>query len=418
MNDNKFTITTCTSGITDVPGFEAAGTACGVRGPLDGRLDVALIYSPYACNAAGVFTQNDIKAAAVRLNQKLLKTNKVFHGIVVNSGNANACTGAQGKSDARKMAELAAEPLGLQAETIFVCSTGHIGEFLPMDRISGGIKEAAANLSNSPENGQKAARAILTTDTNTKTVTAKLQWEGESVTVAAMAKGAGMIQPNMATMLAFIGTDARVDRALLRKTLVEAVKESFNRITVDGDMSTNDTVMLLANGASGVKISNRNPQLIELFQNTLSALCLELALMIVGDGEKISKVVEICIDGARSHRKAEKVARAVANSLLVKTSWAGNDPNWGRIMDAAGYAGAGLQEDKIDLSYGQFRDRSEKPVAVLEKGTPLPANKKGWLQRVSLPRFQISLNLNQGKGRCRLFSTDITDKYVNFNKTE
>ena len=140
--------------------------------------------------------------------------------------------------------------------------------------------------------------------------------------------------------------------------------------------------------------------------------------MIVGDGEKISKVVEICIDGAQTHRKAEKVARAVANSLLVKTSWAGNDPNWGRIMDAAGYAGAGLEEDKIDLSYGQFRDHSEKPVAVLEKGTPLPANKKEWLQRVSLPRFQISLNLNQGKGRCRLFSTDITDKYVNFNKTE
>lgn len=418
MNNNNFTITTGTSGITDVPGFETAGVACGIRGPLDGRLDLGLIYSAHECNAAGVFTQNDVKAAPVRLNQEMLKTGKVFHGIVVNSGNANACTGPQGKADARKMAELAAEPFGLPPESMFVCSTGHIGEFLPMDRIAGGIEEAAANLSDKPESGQRAARAIQTSDTITKTVTARFQWEGQTITLAGMAKGAGMIQPNMATMLAFIGTDARIDRALLRKTLKEGVRESFNRITVDGDMSTNDTVLILANGASGIKVSNKNKDLIELFQKSLSAICLELALMIVGDGEKISKVVEICIDGAHSHRKAEKVARAVGNSLLVKSSWAGNDPNWGRIMDAAGYANAGLEEEKIDLSYGKFRDRLEKPVVVLKKGTPIPANKELWQQQVSQPRFQIDINLNQGKGRCRLFSTDITDKYVNFNKTE
>ncbi len=418
MTDNPFTIETGTAGITDVPGFEAAGAACGIRGPLDGRLDLALIYSPHACNAAGVFTQNDVKAAPVRLNQEQLKTNKVFHGIVVNSGNANACTGPQGMTDAREMATLAAEPFGLPPESMLVCSTGIIGIFLPMDRVAKGIEETSAKLSSSSEDGEKAALAIHTSDTISKTVTARFQWKGDTVTLAAMAKGAGMIQPNMATMLAFIATDAQVDRTLLRKLLVEAVRESFNRITVDGDMSTNDTVLLLANGASEVKISNKNPELIELIQNALSALCLQLALMIVGDGEKISKVVEICIDGAHSHRKAEKVARAVANSLLVKTSWAGNDPNWGRIMDAAGYAGAGLEEEKIDLSYGEFMDRNKKPVAVLENGIPLPTNKNGWLEQVSRPRFQINLHLNQGKGRCRLFSTDITDKYVNFNKTD
>ncbi len=418
MTHSNFTLEIDVAGITDVPGFEAAGAACGIPGPLDGRLDLALIYSPHACNAAGVFTQNDVKAAPVRLNLEILKTQKEFHGIVVNSGNANCCTGPQGKADAQCMARLAAEPFGLPPESMLVCSTGHIGETLPMDRVAEGIAEAASNLTNSSENGKKAAQAIRTTDTITKTVAARFQWEGETVTLAAMAKGAGMIQPNMATMLAFIATDARVDRALLRKMLVEAVRESFNRITVDGDMSTNDTVLLLANGASGVKISNKNPELIELFQNALSALCLELALLIVGDGEKISKIVEICIDGALSHRKAEKVARAIGNSLLVKTSWAGNEPNWGRVMDAAGYAGAGLEEDIIDLSYGKFRDRGKKQVSVLEKGILLAANKKEWSQQVSQPRFQISLNLNQGKGRCRLFSTDLTDKYVSFNKTE
>ncbi len=418
MTDQNFTITTGTAGITDVPEFETSGFACGIRGPIDGRLDLALIYSPAPCTAAGVFTQNDVKAAPVRLNQKLLETNRIFYGIVVNSGNANACTGPQGKADAQEMANLAGENLGIPPESVFVCSTGHIGAFLPMDRIANGIKEAAVATANSPESGKTAARAILTSDTSTKTVTAKIQWKEETITLAGMAKGAGMIQPNMATMLAFIATDAGIGRAHLRKMLKEAVRESFNRITVDGDMSTNDTVLILANGVSGVKVSNKNKDLLELFQNALSSLCLELALMIVGDGEKISKVVELCIDGARTHRAAEKVARAVANSLLVKSSWAGNDPNWGRIVDAAGYAGAGLVEEMLDISYGEYRDREGNPIVVLEKGVPHPANKDAWLKQVSQPRFQININLNQKKGRCRLFSTDLTEKYVKFNKSE
>lgn len=403
-------ITENSSGLSDVPGFELAGVHCDVRETGDPRLDVALIFSKTPCTAAGVFTLNDVKAAPVKLDQSLLEEADSFHGIITNSGNANACTGTQGMTDAQAMITLTAEQCGVSPNSIFVCSTGRIGRALPMEKIQQGITQACQDKDSSSQQSLNAANAILTSDTRPKTITASFDWQGTTITLAGMAKGAGMIEPNMATMLAYIATDATVSKNQLQNYLSNANQVSFNAITVDGDMSTNDTVLCLANGKSGVGIDTSNEPLSNLFQEALTAVCQSLAKKIVGDGEKVTKRVTLHIEGAPTPEAAEKVARAIGNSLLVKTSWYGSDPNWGRIMDAAGYARIGLVEEKIDFFYND--------TPVIQAGTPLHENLNKWKAIVAQPEFTITLKLNLGTAHYQLISADLSEAYVDFNKSE
>ncbi len=404
-------LTDQSAGLSDVPGFLLSGVGCDIRQKGDlNRLDMALCISKTPCTAAGVFTTNEVFAAPVRLCREILDTKNPLHGFVANSGNANACTGKQGLQNARKMSELACAAAGLEKNSLFVASTGRIGRQLPMGNIEKGIADAAKNLGNSQSHGNAAANAILTSDTHQKTVTVSFETQaGKTVTLAGMAKGAGMIEPHMATMLCFIATDAVIEQSLLQAMLKRCADRSFNCISVDGDMSTNDSVVVLANGHSGEKIEKDSPDATQ-FENALYAVCDNLAEKIVGDGEKISKIVEVKVGGARDNAAAEKIARAIGNSLLVKSSWAGEDPNWGRLADAAGYARAGLDQDKLDIDYDN--------VPVLRGGCPVDENLSQWKQIVKKRRFSILVNLNVGAGEFRLLSTDLTEAYVTFNKSE
>ncbi len=399
-------------GLTDVPGFRVGAAACDIRNKGLDRLDLTLVVADRPCAAAGVFTTNDVKAAPVRYSQTVLAAAADrIRGIVGNSGNANACTAAQGDADAAAMAKLSAEAVGAPADAFLVCSTGRIGELLPMTKVAAGVKESAARLSRDAAEGVRSANAILTSDTRPKSCTARFTWEGKVVTVAGIAKGAGMIEPNMATMLAFVCTDAAAAPAELKAALTAAADQSFNCVSVDGDMSTNDTVLLLASGASGVSVGASAPAALRaLFQEALDKVCFALAEKIVGDGEKITKVVAVEVEGARTRADAEKIARAIGNSLLVKSSWYGEDPNWGRLADAAGYARTGLDEAKLDIFYDD--------VPAVLGGRPLPENKPRWKQVVKAARFAVRLRLGLGEAKYRLLAADLTDGYVNYNKSE
>ena len=405
-------VTLDSAGITDVSGFETAGVACDIREKNDPkRLDLALIFSLRPCTAAGTFTKNAVKAAPVILCQKHLAEGGSFHGIIANSGNANACTGADGLRDANATAQRAAASLNLKASSFFVCSTGRIGQPMPMERLLKGLERSVTEKGRTPAHGNKAADAILTSDTKPKTVTVSFTYDGKKHVVAGMAKGAGMIQPNMATMLAFLATDFSVPRSFLQKTLSEAVTGTFNCVTVDGDMSTNDTVLMLANGHSGVSVGDKSPrELRVLFGEAVWKACEALADKIVSDGEKITKVVEVKVTGAASGEDAEKVARSIGNSLLVKSSWYGEDPNWGRLAAAAGYSGAKLIENKLDILYND--------TPAMTAGKPHAELKPKWKEIVKARRFTITLNLHLGKATFRLLATDLTDGYVNYNKSE
>jgi glutamate N-acetyltransferase/amino-acid N-acetyltransferase len=397
-------------GIADCPGFKTAGVACDIREKGDlTRLDLALLTAAKPCNAAGVFTLNDVCAAPVHVCKEILSHPEVkVAGFIANSGNANAATAEQGMSDAKEMSAIAQLETGI-GSPFLVCSTGRIGRKLPMGKIKAGIAAAAQALTSAPQTSLDAADAILTSDTRRKCATAQFSYQGKTLTVSGMAKGAGMIEPNMATMLAFLTTDLEVDNATLKATLLEASNQTFNRISIDGDMSTNDTVLLLANGESGISL-NAHPELAAAFQQAVYLVCDALAEKIVGDGEKITKLVELVVKGCKNEQDAEKVARAVGNSLLVKTSWYGSDPNWGRLADAAGYARVGLKEADFDIYYDD--------VPALIGGIPQDKNLSQWKTIVSKKRFRITLNLNQGSGQFRLLTSDLSEAYVDFNKSE
>jgi glutamate N-acetyltransferase/amino-acid N-acetyltransferase len=399
-------------GVSDVPGFRVGAAGCDIRNKGLDRLDLTLVVADRPCAAAGVFTTNDVKAAPVRFCQQVLAVSADrIRGIVGNSGNANACTAAQGDADAAAMAKLSAAAVGAPDDAFLVCSTGRIGELLPMAKVADGIKVSAARLSRDAAEGVRSAHAILTSDTRPKSVTARFAWEGKTITIAGIAKGAGMIEPNMATMLAFVCTDAAGSPAELKAALKAASDQSFNCVSVDGDMSTNDTVLLLASGVSGVSVGASAPApLRALFQEALDKVCFALAEKIVGDGEKITKVVAVEIEGARTRADAEKIARAIGNSLLVKSSWFGEDPNWGRLADAAGYARTGLDEARLDIFYDD--------VPAVLGGKPLPENKPKWKEVVKAARFAVRLKLNLGGAKFRLLAADLTDGYVNYNKSE
>ena len=398
------------NGIADCPGFKTSGVACDIRGKGDLELlDLALVASEEPCHAAGVFTLNDVCAAPVLVCKEILTSPSAkVAGIVVNSGNANAATAEQGMIDAKEMSAIAQLETGI-GSPFLVCSTGRIGRKLPMQNIKTGIAAAAKALSEKSQNSLDVADAILTSDTGRKCATAQFTYEGKTLTVSGIAKGAGMIEPNMATMLAFLATDLDVDNAALKNTLVQACNKTFNRISIDGDMSTNDTVLLLANGKSGL-VPDDSPELLQAFREAVFMVCDTLAEKIVGDGEKITKLVELIVEGCQTEDDAEKVARCVGNSLLVKTSWYGSDPNWGRLADAAGYALVGLKEACFDIYYDE--------VPALIGGTPQDSKLSEWKAVVAKKRFRITLNLNQGCGTFRLLTSDLSEAYVNFNKSE
>ena len=424
--------------ITAPKGFLASGVFCDIkrRGTGKGsnkgeKRDLALILSEVPAAVAGMFTTNQVCAAPVKVCAARVRKG-VAQAIVVNSGNANACTGAQGWEDAEEMAAEAAHRLSLPAKHVLVGSTGRIGVTMPMANVKRGIRQASTLLGHGPEHAAQAAEAIMTSDTRPKQVAVEFQLGGKPVRMGGICKGAGMIQPGMsatgarpaamplhATMLCFITTDAAVQPKALQSALEEATANSFNRITVDGDMSTNDTVLVLANGLAEnrpvVTRSSRRPQRdFDAFQSALNHVCLELAKMIVRDGEGVSHLVTVRVSGARTLADADAAARAVANSSLVKTSWCGGDPNWGRILDALGYSSARLIERKIDVAYSL--PGSRKLLYSLKQGQPTRVPFLSLCRIAAEKEFDLHINLNLGSAAALLYAADLTEAYVDFNK--
>ncbi|MEM9080554.1 MAG: bifunctional glutamate N-acetyltransferase/amino-acid acetyltransferase ArgJ [Verrucomicrobiota bacterium] len=394
-------------GVCAPQGFLASSIAAGIKNPDSDRRDLALIYSQEPCVSSGTFTTNRVKAAPVRVSQANLRNNEI-RAIVANSGNANACTGIQGVKDARAMADSVAKPLGLRRREIGVCSTGVIGLPLPIDRILHQSEKLVAKLK--PNNGLKVAKAIMTSDTRAKDMAIKAELDGYPVTLGACVKGAGMICPSMATMLCFATTDANLTRGCLERTLQEAVEHSFNRITIDGDMSTNDTVLALANGAAGGPRIQRGSKACRQFRDALQYLLLNLAKEIVKDGERVTKFITLEVKNARTYLDAKKVAEAVAKSALVKASWNGNDPNWGRIIHAVGYSRAPIREELVDISY------EDLPACISGLVADTPLEKLRAIARKS--RFKISIDLNLGKSDYTIYTSDLSPEYIDFNRSE
>lgn len=387
--------------VTSPRGFQAAGIAAGIKA--SGGKDLALIFSETPCSAAGVFTLNRVKAAPVFVTQEHLRDGRA-QAVVVNSGNANCCTGAQGMADARRMAAATAEALKLRAEDVLVGSTGVIGVPLPMDAVEKGIRQIVSLIS--PTGGDDAAEAIMTTDTVPKKAAVRAQIGGRTVTLGGMAKGAGMIAPNMGTMLSFLTTDAEAEPGLLRSLLKGAADRSYNMVTVDGDTSTNDTVILMANGVSGVRIGPGTPEA-EAFRQALGALTLDLAKQIARDGEGATKFVTVRVTSARTFEDAKKVALSVANSNLVKTAIFGRDPNWGRILCAAGYSGAELDPDRVKVSM--------VGIPIFANGTPVPFDKPKAIEALSAREVLIEIDLGDGSEGVEAYTCDFSYDYVKIN---
>lgn len=393
--------------VTSPRGFSAAAVASGIK--KDGALDLALITSDRDSTAAAVFTKNQVAAAPVIIDRETLETNShAIRGVVANAGNANACTGAPGLKNAREMQRMTAVRLDCRPEQILVLSTGVIGVQLPMKRIRTGIQSASTSLS--PAGGRDAAQAIMTTDTVSKHSALRVKLASGDLILGGMAKGAGMIHPNLATMLAVLTTDAVVPLNTLQRLLRRAADASFNRISIDGDTSTNDTVLILANGASGVGVVD--PAGEEVFAEALTHICIELAHMIVRDGEGATKFVEIQVGGCRSENEALLIARSIATSPLVKTAFAGSDPNWGRILAAAGRAGAAIDQHKLNLWVGSGRATDLQLVAA---GTPTDYEESDAAAVFSQPEFTVRLDVNQGVASTTLWTSDLTHEYIRIN---
>ncbi len=391
--------------VTSAQGFYASGIASGIK--KDKAKDIALILSEIPAEVAATFTTNQVKAAPVRVSMQHAKNGRIL-GIIANAGNANACTGLVGLKNAMQMTEALAQELNAKAKEFLVCSTGRIGINLPMTKVLTGIKKAVKALK--PEGGLDAALAIMTSDSKHKAYAIEFEIDGKKVRVGGIAKGAGMIHPNMATMLAFLTTDAAIDKKSLQRVTEDAVEMTFNRISIDGDTSTNDTVIVMANGKAGnTPIRAQHPSR-ELFRTAVTHVMKTLSRMIVEDGEGISKVVELSVKGAASARDAKAAAQSIATSALVKCSWCGGDPNWGRIMDAIGYSNAKVKEELVEIYFDGL-------LAVSNgRATKIPVKR---LKKVMAKRnFTITVQLHLGAGEYSILTTDFTEKYVEFNKGE
>ena len=405
-------------------GFKAAAVFCDIKrlgtgkGSEKGRKrDLALIVSDAPAAVAGMFTTNQVCAAPVKLSASR-SAKRFARAIVVNSGNANACTGRQGIADAKRMTETAAAVLKLREGDVLICSTGRIGVLMPMKNVERGIRACAPLLARSPTNARQAAESIMTTDTCRKEIGIELKIGTSTARIGGICKGAGMIQPGMAarhaTMLAFITTDVAIEPKLLKHALRIAVEQSFDRITVDGDMSTNDSVIALANGfARNPRIENRDSRF-GVFQAALNVTCLELAKMIVRDGEGASRFITLHIRGARNAADGEAAARAIANSSLVKVSWCGGDPNWGRILCALGYSKSKVNESVVDIGYA--KPGSRKILFAFRRGRPTNLALKTLAKITSAPEFELHVNLHLGRASFTMWASDLTEDYVAFNK--
>ncbi|MBI1811074.1 MAG: bifunctional glutamate N-acetyltransferase/amino-acid acetyltransferase ArgJ [Nitrospirae bacterium] len=388
---------------THIPeGFLFSAGEAAIKKP--GRKDIALIYSKTEANVAGAFTTNRVKAAPVKLDMERIKSGR-GQAIIVNSGNANACSGRKGIKDAAETASLTAKNLKIKPSLVYVCSTGVIGTPMPMEKIKAVIPMLTANLGR--HTLRDAASAIMTTDTFPKVITKKIKIKNRTGTIAGICKGAGMIAPNMATMLCFIMTDISVEKRALSKALKDSVRKSFNRITIDGDMSTNDTALIMANGMLGNSEIKENSASYKIFKKALDDITYELSRLIVKDGEGATKLITIEVEGADNEKEAEKAAFSVANSNLVKTAVYGNDANWGRIMAALGYSGIKFNDENVDIHLGNIK--------VVNKGTGAgkDADANSYLKNNS--EVSILINLNKGAASAKVLTCDLTEEYIRVN---
>jgi glutamate N-acetyltransferase/amino-acid N-acetyltransferase len=392
--------------VTTPSGFKACGITAGLKA--SGKADMAMVYSDVPANFAGAFTSCLFAAAPVQLCRQRVLKSKFIQAIIVNSGNANACTGKPGLENAEKTCAAVAAVLGISPEAVMVSSTGRIGVNLNMEKIMNGVALAAKSLCS--DGGLDAAKAIMTTDTVHKCAAVTLNLNGRKISIGGMTKGAGMISPKMvlphATMLCYITTDAQIDNALLAEMLGNGVDGSFNRITIDNDMSTNDSCILMANGKSGVSIAAGSEEA-ALFSEALGRLMQHLAVAMVRDGEGATKLITVDVTGARNRDEAEKAARAVANSMLCKTAWFGGDPNWGRVAAALGYSGAMFEQEKVDVFY------NDKPV--IRQGKDAGTPEKTLAAEMAGKEFTIFCRLNAGDGAYHIWTCDLTYEYVKIN---
>jgi len=392
----------CSGGVTAPRGFVAGGLYAGIR---KAKKDLAIVQSTTPATAAGVFTLNKTQAACILVDKQQLHRAAKCSAIVVNSGNANACTGERGLNDAWATVDATASALKVPREQVLVSSTGVIGQYLPMDKMVAGINELASQLS--PTGNRDAAEAIMTTDTFSKETAVKFSFGSSEITIGGMAKGSGMIAPNMATMLAFVTTDAVMDHALLAKALKQANAKSFNRITVDGDTSTNDMALILANGQARNKPIKDHSEEYQLFVAALEYVMIKLAKMIARDGEGATKLVEILVTGAKTEEEAVQAAKSVANSNLVKTAVHGADANWGRILAAVGYSGIDFDPDAVEIAFDD--------VPVLKSNYEIVLDEERAKAALSKDAVVITIALNQGGAHARVWTCDLTKEYVHIN---
>ena len=398
--------------VTFARGFRAGTAACGIKAftagataiPSGQRDDLCIVHSEHVCDAGGVFTTNKVKSASVVIDHLHLQHNRV-QALVINSGNANACTGAQGFKDALQMSKMTADRLDLDPDQVLVGSTGVIGRYLPMDAIKAGIASATSHLS--AEHGEQAARAIMTTDTVPKTATVELEIGGKTVRVGGMCKGSGMIHPNMATMLAYITTDAAVEPGLAAKIVKSIADRSFNQVTVDGDSSTNDTFLLLANGVAGNAPIRAGSAEAERLEGAILDVARDLARAIARDGEGATKLITVKVQGAATDAEARQAARTVASSSLVKTAVHGGDPNWGRIVCALGYSGAELAIDRLHLTVGG--------LVVFERGSGVEVDLRAVRTAFEQREIEIMATLGLGSGQAEAWGCDLSAEYVRIN---
>ena len=389
-------------GVTSAKGFLAGGTYAGLKAPGADVLDLGLLVSERPASVGAVFTTNKVQSPSVTFTRRQAETGTA-RALVANSGCANCSVGEQGLKDAGEMAALAARHLDVGPEETLVCSTGMIGVELPMAL----IRQNVGNIQVSAEGGNQFARAIMTTDTHPKEMAVSLELGGRKITMGGAAKGVGMISPNMATMLAFVATDAAVEQRFLQSALTEAVDLSFNMIDVDGDQSTNDTVLVMANGAAGGAPIEADTEEAGPFQESLSYVCTALAKELVRDGEGAQRLIEVAVDGAGTADDARVAAKAVASSMLVKSMVHGRDPNWGRIMMAVGKSGIDLDESRVDVFIND--------IHVAHEGIAIPFFKDAVVSAMAVPEVRFRVSLNQGSGEATAWGCDLTEEYVTLN---
>lgn len=396
-------------GVTAAKGFEAASTAAGIK--YKDRTDMALIYSQAACVSAGTFTRNVVKAAPVKWDRQVVDSGALVQAVVVNSGIANACTGSEGFGYCKDTAEAAAKYLGISSEGVLIGSTGVIGKQIPIDRLTAGIEVLAGKKNASIENGTEAAKAIMTTDTREKELAVTIEVGGKTVTVGGMAKGSGMIHPNMCTMLAFITTDAAITKEALQKALSEDVDNTYNMISVDGDTSTNDTALLMANGLAENPIIEYGTEDYKKFAEALHAINEYLAKMIAGDGEGATALFEVKAVGCESISQAKVLAKAIVCSNLTKTAIAGHDANWGRILCAMGYSGADFDPEKVDL----FFESANGKIQIIENGTAVDYSEEKATEILSAKEVRAIADVKMGDCEATAWGCDLTHGYIEIN---